>query len=179
MNRQEVVKAFAIAAVALPALLLGASTTASYETRVQTITTNIDSRSTTSRSSNGWTRPSRRPEGLGLFRSVGTRKWKACGEPGGSHASRPKWWGVCCQAERPTSGVASPHSKRGTKDTARRHSSCSLRSREQKSSCELPRVTEFKRQKPIATPEQPAKNGAIASPPREEPSQGDRCFARL
>src|SRR5258705_10360869 len=34
MNRQEVVKAFAIAAVALPALLLGASTTASYETSV-------------------------------------------------------------------------------------------------------------------------------------------------
>ena len=30
------------------------------------------------------------------------------------NASRPKWWDVCCQAERPTSGVASPYSKRGT-----------------------------------------------------------------
>ena len=34
MNRQEVVKAFAIAAVALPTLLLGASTTASSQTIV-------------------------------------------------------------------------------------------------------------------------------------------------
>ena len=35
MNRQEVVKVFAIAAVALPTLLLGASITASYETSVR------------------------------------------------------------------------------------------------------------------------------------------------
>jgi len=39
------------------------------------------------------------------------RAWRA----GRLNASRPKWWDVCCQAESPTGGVASPQSKRGTR----------------------------------------------------------------